>query len=123
MYYVFYDTTTGVINRISEGVKPEWELGEGEKYFSSSAFLSPDSYRMDLSGNTPTLVAKTKPVVDVIAQIRSTRNKLLTATDWTSLPDAPLSATLKTEAIAYRQALRDMMDLDPPVFPEKPEWL
>ena len=37
---------------------------------------------------------------------RSQRDLLLTATDWTQLPDVPL--TTKADWAAYRQALRDI---------------
>lgn len=36
------------------------------------------------------------------------RNLVLSRTDWTQLPDAPLSADLKEEYRVYRQALRDI---------------
>lgn len=40
--------------------------------------------------------------------IRSQRNEKLSLTDWTQLPDAPLTEAQKIEAQTYRQALRDM---------------
>ena len=36
------------------------------------------------------------------------RNNKLTASDWTQLPDAPLSDSKKAEWATYRQALRDL---------------
>ena len=36
------------------------------------------------------------------------RNNKLIASDWTQLPDSPLSAEKKAEWAAYRQALRDL---------------
>lgn len=57
--------------------------------------------------------------------IRIQRNGLLAQTDWTTLPDSPLSAEKKAEYQVYRQALRDMMDglenAEDAVFPDKPE--
>jgi hypothetical protein len=47
----------------------------------------------------------------------------LIASDWTQLPDAPLSATQKTAWATYRQALRDLPDQEawPLVtWPQKP---
>lgn len=43
-----------------------------------------------------------------MAQLRSTRNSLLTACDWTQIPDCTI--TNKTEWATYRQALRDFPD-------------
>ena len=39
---------------------------------------------------------------------RSERNLLLKMSDWTQLPDSPLSDAKKAEWATYRQALRDM---------------
>lgn len=38
---------------------------------------------------------------------RAERDRLLAATDWMVLPDAPLTDAERAEALAYRQALRD----------------
>lgn len=43
------------------------------------------------------------------AQIRVQRNKRLFESDWTILPDSPLTAEQKTESQTYRQALRDLI--------------
>jgi hypothetical protein len=45
---------------------------------------------------------------DVKNNIRFNRNKLLADSDWTQLPDSPLSTSVKTEWATYRQALRDL---------------
>ena len=41
--------------------------------------------------------------------VREMRNKLLQHTDWTQVPDSPLSDSKKAEWATYRQQLRDMM--------------
>ena len=43
-------------------------------------------------------------------EMRTFRNRLLTACDWTQLPDAPLTPEQRTAWSAYRQALRDVPD-------------
>lgn len=40
-------------------------------------------------------------------EMRTIRNGLLSASDWTQLPDSPLSDAKKAEWATYRQALRD----------------
>lgn len=40
--------------------------------------------------------------------LRTERNRRLAATDWTQLPDAPLSPEERAAWQAYRQALRDL---------------
>jgi len=52
--------------------------------------------------------------------IRAERNRLLVASDWTQLPDAPVDAAAWA---TYRQALRDVTDQANPfaiVWPESP---
>ena len=46
--------------------------------------------------------------VDFWNAVRSERNALLAASDWTQLSDSALSDTKKTEWATYRQALRDV---------------
>ncbi|EII3125342.1 tail fiber assembly protein [Vibrio parahaemolyticus] len=58
------------------------------------------------------------------AEIRKYRDHLISETDWTQMPDAPLSSAQKTEFANYRQALRDVPnnagDPDDVEWPEKP---
>ena len=55
--------------------------------------------------------------------IRTPRNVLLAESDWTQLPDSPLTDAKKTEWATYRQALRDLPAStdDPIVWPTQPE--
>ena len=46
--------------------------------------------------------------VDFWNAVRSERNALLSASDWTQLPDTALSDSKKTQWATYRQALRDV---------------
>ena len=43
-----------------------------------------------------------------LAEFREWRNQLLTESDWTVLPDSPLSAEKQAEWKVYRQKLRDL---------------
>jgi hypothetical protein len=70
----------------------------------------------------------TTPLTDAekLMNIRTKRDSLLTACDWTQLADSPLTAEKKQVWVTYRQALRDMpekgcSDLDNPVWPTAPE--
>ena len=62
--------------------------------------------------------------------VRKQRNLLLVNSDWTQLPDSPLSQTKKNAWSKYRQELRDMMasytdteenTLDKVIFPKPPK--
>lgn len=46
-------------------------------------------------------------VAEIVNNYRRQRNFLLSACDWTVLPDTPLPEAKRAEWIAYRQALRD----------------
>jgi len=72
---------------------------------------------------------KYSPTLDDIkvmawASVRVMRDRKVSETDWTQMPDAPLDEAKKAEFTAYRQALRDIpqtySDPDAVVWPEKP---
>ncbi len=56
--------------------------------------------------------------------LRLKRDMLISATDWTQMPDAPLSVEKKAEFTAYRQTLRDIPQTydnpDDVIWPAKP---
>lgn len=57
------------------------------------------------------------------AEVRENRNRLLAMSDWTQLPDSPLTDEKKVEWLTYRQALRDFPeigDLENQVWPIAP---
>lgn len=63
----------------------------------------------------------------LFAALREARDSNLLASDWTQIPDAPLTAEQKTAWQTYRQALRDIpannadiTDLDQVVWPTQP---
>lgn len=63
------------------------------------------------------------PSIEAEKSKRSARNNLLTASDWTVLPDSPLSTEEAAVWMTYRQELRDFTALDGWVdlpFPAKP---
>lgn len=43
-----------------------------------------------------------------VIEIRTKRNRLLYESDWTQLPNGPLSSELQTAWATYRQALRNI---------------
>lgn len=55
--------------------------------------------------------------------VRAERNKLIASTDWTQLPDSPLTNVQAAAWAEYRQALRDITTQADPfniVWPEQP---
>lgn len=49
-------------------------------------------------------------VVYLENEVKAKRNALLSASDWTQLPNGPLSAERQAEWATYRQQLRDITD-------------
>ena len=65
--------------------------------------------------------------VKTLEYLRGMRDEALTESDWTQLPDSPLSDSKKTEWATYRQQLRDLTNgvtdatnLSSITFPTKP---
>lgn len=57
----------------------------------------------------PRLAPPAPPTVEeILASLRRKRDQLLRESDFTQIPDAPLSAGERTAWAAYRQALRDL---------------
>lgn len=57
----------------------------------------------------PEAVEPPPPTTEQLANAaRIERDRLLSACDWTSLPDAPLDAAARSDWTSYRQALRDV---------------
>jgi hypothetical protein len=53
--------------------------------------------------------------------IRSERDRLLKDSDWTQIPNSPLSAEKVQEWATYRQQLRDITNTTPYEFPTSPQ--
>lgn len=69
-------------------------------------------------------VKKYKEPKKTMGEIRQKRDQLLKESDWTQMPDSPLSDEIKQLWKAYRQDLRDLPnqydDADKVKFPDKP---
>ena len=72
-----------------------------------------------VNGEWVRFVVRNKTTDEKMAEIRGTRDGLLTATDWIGMSDVTMSSAMTT----YRQALRDLpatVNVDAPVYPTKP---
>lgn len=52
--------------------------------------------------------------------VRAKRKELLIESDWTQLPNNPLTAEKQAEWAEYRQKLRDITNSKPYIFPNEP---
>jgi len=72
--------------------------------------------------NYPMQVPELLPVTppNYTTQNKGLRNSLLAQTDWTQVPDSPLSAEDKSSYAKYRKQLRDMSEFQNPIWPLPP---
>lgn len=63
---------------------------------------------------------ESEAAVRQLKDVRSNRDALLAACDWTQLPDAPLTNTQTADWASYRQALRDITTQSDPFNIEWP---
>jgi hypothetical protein len=89
---------------------------------ATQKLVSSDPYEEDGIIYTVSVVDKTAEEIAAdanakVAQIRSQRNQLLSATDWTQVLDAPID---RTAWATYRQALRDITSQEG--FPASVQW-
>ncbi|WP_225927426.1 tail fiber assembly protein [Pseudomonas ekonensis] len=79
-----------------------------------------------VSNNSEVGLAAPMPEIEWAA-IRTRRDQLLQATDFTQLPDFPISADQLAQVTAYRKALRDIPQaIEQPsqvLWPEKPSFI
>ncbi len=73
-----------------------------------------------MRGGKPVATPRVLSLEEHRAARRQRRDQLLAASDWTQLPDTPLSEDDRTEWAIYRQALRDL-DMDGTSWPLAPE--
>lgn len=87
---------------------------EGQELEDAIQILYPWDYKQKQKfqtfTNTEELISRIEPSVVILTaeQTRQQRNMLLVRSDWTQLPDAPLTTEQKAEWETYRQALRDI---------------
>jgi hypothetical protein len=129
MHRTLYDKITGNIlscadlndNQLAELLAKETNLDYINVYTVGLKNIAVDVDTKKLKKVTP-------PNQNIAGLIRQQRIGLLASTDWTQMPDSPLSAELKQAWAAYRQALRDLPDeqgnvnsIDDVVWPTSPQ--
>lgn len=96
------------------------EIPEADRQALMAAHASGKEIKPDANGN-PVAVDPPPPTdAELAAAVRTTRDGLIAACDWTVLPDTPLFAAQLTAWKAYRQALRDITAQ--PGFPAAINW-
>lgn len=100
-------------NEIAVG--PQSRKGSGEDWYwyegvhpHDAAYNEKITISVDGDVATGTFVVDPNILDYADEQARSERNELLAASDWTQMPDSPLSDADKTAWATYRAALRDV---------------
>lgn len=81
------------------------------------------THYFDITDNTVKIIIKSNE--DKWFEIRNKRNTLLRESDWTQMPDSPLTNEKKTEWLTYRNNLRSLPQTfsnpDEVIWPNVPE--
>lgn len=122
--FTIYNRTTGEISAQYSGNDIDANTPSGFAYIKGSF----DGLNMKVvDGN---VVSKTTEELDAISiqnfwdDLRSKRNIYLNESDWTQVPDSPLSDEKKAEWRVYRQLLRDITNTSDPInitWPSQPQ--
>lgn len=84
--------------------------------------VTPGTHYIDIKNDDMPILRAPDPAPDVGDDLRSRRDGLLFACDWTQLPDAPLTEAQRAQWRTYRQALRDVPETgnwpEPPLLTE-----
>jgi hypothetical protein len=103
MEYTVYELATGLIKGegFSQGLTSVDQilLEEGEGIIEGS-------YDRTIHKIVDGVATEHTPDINPI--LRNVRDGYLQSSDWTQMPDSPLSSSKKTEWATYRQALRDL---------------
>lgn len=126
--YIVHDATGKVISAASGKNAPLPTVDNVTKFVLECDFDI--NQIQDMVVDNGVLREKTQAEIDaenqplVLAQFRSERDGLLATSDWTQMPDSPLTDAKKAEWAIYRQALRDLpsstTDPSNPTWPDKP---
>jgi hypothetical protein len=119
MMYTIYDSTTGQILRVVNTNEIESQIGQGESFIegefddvtyyikNDTAVEIPPQPSQYSTFDFPTKQWVLTPDL-AIADVLTARNKLLFSTDWTQIPNNPLTSEMQAEWATYRQQLRDI---------------
>ena len=118
--FTIYNLETGEIEYSTTTIAEIDEVGLSDGQGIIEGSFQPNEYKV-IDGEA---VIRNDNVLEIL---RLKRDALLKESDWTLMPDSPLSDAKKTEWATYRQALRDLPNnnnditsIDDVEFPNKP---
>jgi DNA helicase TIP49 (TBP-interacting protein) len=122
--YIIYNHS-GDILRSGYCSDDDYNIQAGDGEYIIEGIANDDNQKI-VNGQVVDII-KTDAELNQVAMIelRQCRDSMLSATDWTQIPDAPLTKTQKTAYKVYRQELRDLpnnygniTNIDQVTFPE-----
>ena len=118
--FTIYNLETGEIEYSTTTIAEIDEVGLSDGQGIIEGSFQPNEYKV-INGEA---VIRNDNALEIL---RLKRDALLKESDWTLMPDSPLSDSKKTEWATYRQSLRDLpsnnndiTSIDDVVFPNKP---
>ena len=118
--FTIYNLETGEIEYSTTTTAEIDEVGLSDGQGIIEGSFQPNEYKV-IDGEA---VIRNDNVLEIL---RLKRDALLKESDWTLMPDSPLSNAKKTEWATYRQSLRDLpsnnndiTSIDDVVFPSEP---
>lgn len=129
MYRTLYNKTSGeIINSVNLSDKQLNKILTENTHIDYINVYTTAVKNIAVDVVTKKLKKVTPPPQNIAGMIRQQRIGLLASTDWTQMPDSPLSEAKRAEWAAYRQALRDLPDtgsnvnsIDDVVWPAPPQ--
>lgn len=119
MIYTIYDSTTGQILRVVTTNEIDSQVGQGESFIEgefddvsyyiendSAVQIPPQPSQYSIFDFTTKQWVLNPDLAS--SDVLTARNKLLFSTDWTQIPNNPLTSEMQAEWAAYRQELRDI---------------
>ena len=131
MDFIVYNSD-GIIIRTGSCVDADFSIQAGENELVIEG-VADDSRHMIVDGKVvnkpdPETLTDVELNKELLINIRYRRKVSLSNSDWTQMPDSPLSDAKKQEWSTYRQALRDLPEtyigatsIDDIIWPTKPE--
>lgn len=119
MIYTIYDSTTGQILRVVNTNEIESQVGQGESFiegeFDDVTYYIENDAAVEIPpqpSQYSTFDFATKQWVltpdRAMSDVAIKRNKLLFSSDWTQIPNNPLTSQQQADWATYRQQLRDV---------------
>lgn len=125
--WTVYNIDSGLITRrlVTDEESVQTLLREGESYISGH--YNDNAYMIKGGKIVSRAEDMGKLRQEIAFELRVLRNEMLRESDWTQMPDAPISAAEKAQWAAYRQSLRDVPQNNPSIerieditWPSKP---